>query len=408
MVHMPVAGVDMAWWPLVLIGFCVGVIGGYFGIGGAFMVTPSLNIFGFPMAYAVGTDQAHLAGKSIVATFRHWKFGHVSVVIAFTFIIGTFAGVEVGAQTLMWLTKKGIAGPVVRWIYIALLGGLAIWMFYDYFIHLRSAKQTGQNLTDKVGTKLSDWVQKKLDVPPLVYCKVTRIRISAWAIIFIACITGLIAGILGVGGGFFRVPCMVYVLGMPTKIAVGTDLFEIVMSGAYGGLSYGMKGAVELMGAALMLCGAAVGAQIGTLTTKYVFGFFIRLLLATTVALACVSVALKQVAYYFEVTYAKEFSALLTSKLGLKAAEVKAVTGGALTAQKKALMYQYMVEKLNRPDFFDAFSTNYLLTNLSQYIMLGSAVGLSAFLCFLCIRGILRERNERMAAIAAHQSHSIE
>ncbi|MCL6610301.1 MAG: sulfite exporter TauE/SafE family protein [Peptococcaceae bacterium] len=401
MVYMPVAGVEMAWWPLVLIGFCVGVIGGYFGIGGAFMVTPSLNIFGFPMAYAVGTDQAHLAGKSIVATFRHWKFGHVSVVIAFVFIIGTFAGVEVGAQTLMWLTKKGIAGPVVRWIYIALLGGLAIWMFYDYFANLRAARQSGRELTDKVGTKLSEWVHTKLNVPPMVYCKVTKIRISAWAIVFIACLTGLVAGILGVGGGFFRVPCMVYVLGMPTKIAVGTDLFEIVMSGAYGGLSYGMKGAVELLGATLMLVGAAVGAQIGTLTTKYVFGFFIRLLLAITISLACVSVVLKQIAYYFEVTYMKEFTALLTSKLGMKAAEVKNLTGGALTAQKKALMYQYMVEKLNRPDMFDAFSTNYLLTNLSQYIMLGSAVGLSLFLIFLCVRGILRERQERLAAVAA-------
>lgn len=404
MLYMPVAGVEMAWWPLVMIGFCVGVIGGYFGIGGAFMVTPSLNIFGFPMAYAVGTDQAHLAGKSIVATFRHWRFGHVSVVIAMVFIIGTFAGVEVGAQILMWLSKKGIAGPVVRWIYIALLGGLCLWMFYDYFSHLKEAKKTGKELTDKVGTKLSHWVHTKLDVPPMVYCKLTNIRISAWAIIFIACLTGLVAGVLGVGGGFFRVPCMVYVLGMPTKIAVGTDLFEIVMSGAYGGLSYGMKGAVELLGATLMLAGAAVGAQIGTLTTKYVFGFFIRILLAITVGLACISVTIKQVAYYFEVAYAKEFAALLASKLGMKAAEIKTLTGGALTANKKALMYQYMVEKLNRPDMFDAFSTNYLLTNLSQFIMLGSAVALSAFLAFLCIRGIIKENSEKRAAGAQQSS----
>ncbi|MEW6274483.1 MAG: sulfite exporter TauE/SafE family protein [Bacillota bacterium] len=396
MVHMPVSGVEMAWWPLVLIGFCVGVIGGYFGIGGAFMVTPSLNIFGFPMAYAVGTDQAHLAGKSIVATFRHWRFGHVSYVIAFTFIIGTFAGVEVGAQIIMWLTKKGIAGPVVRWIYIVLLFGLAAWMFYDYFSSLARAKKTGKELTDKVGTALSDWVQNKLNVPPMVYCGIAKIRVSAWAVVFIACLTGLVAGVLGVGGGFFRVPCMVYVLGMPTKIAVGTDLFEIVMSGAYGGLSYGMKGAVEIMGATLMLCGAAIGAQIGTLTTKYVYGFFIRLMLAITVFLSGTSVAIKQIGWFYERTYSTTVSAFL-KQAGMKSQEITNLL------QSKDKAYHYIVEVMNRPDLYAAYSTNYILTQISQFIMLGSAIGLACFLMYLCFRGMARERQSRLMEAKAKE-----
>ncbi len=131
-VYMPIAEMQFNALILVAIGFSVGVLGGFFGVGGAWVVTPALNIFGFPMAYAIGTDLAHIFGKSIVATAKHRKMGNVDMKLGLLSIVGSVIGVEIGAQNVMWLTKLGIAGPVVRYLYMFLLFGLGIYMLYDY------------------------------------------------------------------------------------------------------------------------------------------------------------------------------------------------------------------------------------------------------------------------------------
>ncbi|MCB2193494.1 MAG: sulfite exporter TauE/SafE family protein, partial [Deltaproteobacteria bacterium] len=131
--HMPIAGVDIFWPGLVLIGYAVGVIGGFFGMGGAWMVTPGLNILGFPMAFAIGTDIAHIAGKSMISTMRHSKFGNVDYRLGFIMLIGTMAGIEVGAQIVMALESIGRIGPVVRWVYVVFLALIAFMVFFDYY-----------------------------------------------------------------------------------------------------------------------------------------------------------------------------------------------------------------------------------------------------------------------------------
>ena len=131
-VYLPIAEMQFNALILVAIGFSVGVLGGFFGVGGAWVVTPALNIFGFPMAYAIGTDLAHIFGKSIVATAKHRKMGNVDMKLGLMSIVGSVIGVEIGAQNVMWLTKLGIAGPVVRYLYMFLLFGLGIYMLYDY------------------------------------------------------------------------------------------------------------------------------------------------------------------------------------------------------------------------------------------------------------------------------------
>ena len=130
-VYLPIAEMQFNALILVAIGFSVGVLGGFFGVGGAWVVTPALNIFGFPMAYAIGTDLAHIFGKSIVATAKHRKMGNVDMKLGLCSIVGSVVGVEIGAQNVMWLTKLGIAGPVVRYLDMFLLFGLGIYMLYD-------------------------------------------------------------------------------------------------------------------------------------------------------------------------------------------------------------------------------------------------------------------------------------
>ena len=97
-VLMPISGVTIFWPGLIILGLGVGIIGGFFGMGGAWMVTPGLNILGFPMAFAVGTDVAHMAGKSLISTLRHGKFGNVDYKLGLTMLVGTIVGVELGAD----------------------------------------------------------------------------------------------------------------------------------------------------------------------------------------------------------------------------------------------------------------------------------------------------------------------
>jgi hypothetical protein len=289
-VYLPIAGIHFNVLILLAIGFSVGVLGGFFGVGGAWVVTPALNIFGFPMSYAIGTDLAHIFGKSIVATKKHGKMGNVDVKMGLLSTIGSVIGVEIGARNVMWLTAKGLAGPVIRYAYMFLLFGLAIYMFYDYFTKdKRMAKKAA--LEAEGGPEAP---KKKWNLPPMINFPTSGVRVSLWTILAVFFFTGWLSGILGVGGGFIRMPALIYLIGCPTAIAVGTDLFSVVFTGAYGCFTYALKGRVEIFAALIMLCGAAVGAQIGVVAIKYIHGYGIRLLFAIMIVLAGLSVTLKQ------------------------------------------------------------------------------------------------------------------
>src|SRR5512139_935121 len=350
MLTLPIAGVEIMAWQLVLLGLTVGVIGGFFGVGGAFMVTPALNVFGFPMAYAIGTDMAHIAGKSIVATAKHRKLGNVDMRLGLIMIAFTAVGIELGATLIMFLEKIGRVGPIVRITYMALLFGLGAYMLYEYFKLTRGA--AGGKVKDAGASKLALKMQS-LNIPPMINLKASGIRISLWVVGGVAMFTGFLAGFLGVGGGFIRMPALLYLIGCPTTIAVGTDLFEVMISGAYGAFSYAMKARVELLAAVVMLLGAAVGAQFGTLATKYVKGLTIRLYFAVTMLLAGVSVIFKHISAGHKFVYEGKLNAWISATTGLteKAAlrewamMNKAAVKSWIAQQSDALQAAYALEK---------------------------------------------------------------
>ena len=296
-VYLPVAGIELNVLLLLLIGTTVGVCGGFFGIGGAWIVTPALNIFGFPMPYAIGTDLAHMGGKSIVSTIRHGKFGNVDVALAVSMIVGTTVGMELGAKLVMYLEQLGLAETVIRKIYIVFLFVIGSYVLYDYIKHtVRKRKTEAGAAVPITGQTLAQRLQR-INLPPMIYFKTSRVRCSLWLPVLVGLITGIVASVLGVGGGFIRMPALIYLVGCPTLVAIGTDLFEVMITGAYGAFTYGVKGRVDLVAAMWMLAGAAVGAQIGTVAVKYVRGYFIRLLFAITIFIACASVLLKQLEF---------------------------------------------------------------------------------------------------------------
>ena len=305
-VLMPIAGVKIFWPGLVILGLGVGVIGGFFGMGGAWMVTPGLNILGFPMAFAIGTDIAHMAGKSLISTMRHGKFGNVDYKLGFIMIFGTVAGFELGAQMIMWLEKIGRVDMVVRWLYLVLLTFIAWMVFHDYAVRRRKereAKLAGKEL-DKLATGI-EWHKtlQSIKIPPMVHLRTAGIYCSAWLPIAVSFATGWLAGILGIGGGLIRMPSLIYIVGCPTHIAVGTDLFEVMISGLYGAGTYTYKGRVELVAAIIMLVGAAIGAQIGAVATKYIKGYGIRIAFGLAVIGCGISVALKLFPVYYPALY---------------------------------------------------------------------------------------------------------
>jgi hypothetical protein len=294
---MPIAGVQVVWPGLLILGF--GIIGGFFGMGGGWMVTPGLNILGFPMAFAIGTDIAHMAGKSLISTLRHAKFGNVDYRLGVIMIAGTVGGFELGAQLIMWLERIGKVEAYVRYGYLVLLALIAWLVFTDVAKKMkkdREAVASGREV-DALSTGI-EWHKTlhKIRIPPVIHFKQAGIRCSMWLPILVSFMTGLLAGVLGIGGGLIRMPSLIYLVGCPTHVAVGTDLFEVAISGLYGAASYTYKGRTELYAAVIMLFGASIGAQIGSVATKYVKGYGIRIFFGIAVVGCAISIALKLVA----------------------------------------------------------------------------------------------------------------
>ncbi|MEO5361310.1 MAG: sulfite exporter TauE/SafE family protein [Nitrospirota bacterium] len=384
-IYLPIAGVEIMAWQLVLLGLTVGVIGGFFGVGGAFMVTPALNVFGFPMAYAIGTDMAHIAGKSIVATMKHRKLGNVDLKLGLIMVIFTAIGIELGATLIMYLEKIGRVGPIVRITYMVLLFGLGAYMLQEYFKLNSKSKSHGGEIKDAGVSSLAKKMHS-LQLWPMVHLKTSGITVSLWVIGGVAAFTGFLAGFLGVGGGFIRMPSLIYLIGCSTTVAVGTDLFEVMISGAYGAFTYAMKARVELIAAVVMLIGAAVGAQFGTTATKYVKGLIIRLYFSVTMLLAGVSVIFKHVAASYKNDYEPMLMKWVKATTGLQAkVEIKdwivlnkAAVKTWIATQSDAMQASFALEKT--------------WNSYSGYLMLGSACALSLIIIVQMVQGILKER----------------
>jgi hypothetical protein len=246
------------------------------------------------MAFAIGTDMAHIAGKSMISTMRHSKFGNVDYKLGLVMLVGTMIGIECGAQIVMYLERLGQIGSVVRWVYVGFLALISWMVFYDYYKAV-SKKRAGV-VEGEHGTEGITWYKTlhKIRIPPMVHFKHAGFVCSAWLPIFVSFLTGVLAGFLGIGGGLLRMPALVYLIGCPTHIAVGTDLFEVMISGLYGAFTYAIKGRIELVAVFVMLTGAAIGAQIGTVATKYAKGYGIRLAFGIAVVCCMISIVLKQ------------------------------------------------------------------------------------------------------------------
>jgi len=292
----PISGVVIS--PLLLagIGFLVGVLGGFFGVGGGFLAGPALFLLGVPANFVVGTDLAHMTGKSIVAARRHRALGHVDLKLGLLMIVGTMLGIEGGAQIIEYLEAldPNLLRLVLNVIYVVLLVGISALVFWEGIS--ASRRVSDQTMPVREVSMLSSFTKRiqGIRIPPMVELPASGVKsISLWLVLFTGLSTGLLAGLLGVGGGFIRMPMLVYLLGIPTHVAVGTDLFEVVFSAGFGTLTHAVKGNVDILMAVVMHTGAAVGAQIGAQATRYVSGPRLRIAFAFVPLMGVIMLAIQ-------------------------------------------------------------------------------------------------------------------
>jgi uncharacterized membrane protein YfcA len=264
--EFPISGIEANPLILVVIGFVVGILGGFFGVGGGFLAGPMMFWSGVPLNFVVGTDLAHMMGKSIVAARRHRALGNVDMRLGWLMVVGTIPGVEAGALVIERLEASGAIEYVIGISYIVILTIVGAFTAWESLRAIRMQRTSHLTAREVIGIPSAVYRSRLLRIPPLISLPVSGVaEVSIWVVLLVGAGTGFLAGMLGVGGGFLRVPLLVYLL-------------SIVFSAGYGTLSHGLKGNVDILIALVMQTGAAIGAHIGAAATRYFTGPVLRLL----------------------------------------------------------------------------------------------------------------------------------
>jgi uncharacterized protein len=274
----------------ILIGVCAGLITGCIGAGGGFIIAPALMSAGVKGILAVGTDLFHIFAKAIMGSVIHRKLGNISVSLALVFLIGAILGSTAGGMINRFLYELNpvYSDAFITTIYSLMLGFLGTYALIDFLIarkggkteDFHGAKGEGQKVE---GTDLGNLPRKlqSIKIPPMVTFDQDLTpggRSLSWVFLVLSgALVGLAAGIMGVGGGFLTFPIFVYVMGVSSMTTVGTDIFQIVFTAGYAGISqYAIYGFIFYTLAMGMLLGSLVGIQIGAMATKVVPGITIR------------------------------------------------------------------------------------------------------------------------------------
>ena len=282
----------------IFIGLCAGLITGCIGAGGGFIITPALMSAGIKGILAVGTDLFHIFAKAIMGTAVHRKLGNVSVKLAVAFVAGSFAGVVVGGgiNRAIYEFNPVMSDLFISLVYVFLLGFLGIYAMTD-FLRLQRAGREHRTLApdkEKVAkppTPATTGLAQKLQsvkMPPLITFDEDIVpggnRISGVFVAICGAVVGLVAAIMGVGGGFLTFPIFVYILGVSSFTTVGTDILQIIFTAGFASISqYAIYGFIFYTLALGMLLGSLLGIQVGALTTKVVKGIYIRGFYATAI-----------------------------------------------------------------------------------------------------------------------------
>jgi len=285
-IYLPIAEVSVNMFVLLGLGGLVGMLSGIFGVGGGFLMTPILIMIGIPPAVAVATEANQIVASSFSGVLAHFKRKTVDIKMGLILMIGGLVGATLGVQIFKYLKSIGQVELLVTLSYVVFLGLVGSMMFVESLNAIRRAGKPGA-LPKK---KKHNWIH---GLPFKTRFRTSGLYISIIPPIVVGVAVGILAAIMGVGGGFIMVPAMIYMLGMPTKVVVGTSLFQIIFVTAYTTLSHATQNyTVDGILAVLLILGGVIGAQIGTRIGVKLKAEQLRILLAAMVLLMCGKLAL--------------------------------------------------------------------------------------------------------------------
>lgn len=285
-IYLPIAEVSVNAFLLLGLGGIVGILSGMFGVGGGFLMTPLLFFIGIPPAVAVATEANQIVASSFSGVLAHFKRRTVDLRMGLVLLVGGLIGAAIGVQVFAMLREMGQVDLLVKLCYVVFLGIIGGLMFLESLRAIRRAKNPVA-----VPTRKKHGLVHAL--PLKMKFRTSGLYISVIPPIAVGLFVGILAAIMGVGGGFIMVPAMIYILGMPTKVVIGTSLFQIIFVTGFTTLLHATTNyTVDMALAVLLLIGGVVGAQIGTRIGVKLKAEQLRILLSLMVLAVCAKLAL--------------------------------------------------------------------------------------------------------------------
>jgi uncharacterized membrane protein YfcA len=290
--YLPVAEMSANMLVFLAMGGAVGFLSGMFGVGGGFLMTPLLIFAGIPAAVAVGTEAAQIAAASVSGALAQWRRRNVDIKMGTVLLTGGLVGSALGVELLGVLRRHGIFDFFLSACYVTFLGVMGLLMLIESTNTIRKARSGRVVAMRRSGQH--NWVH---GLPLKLRFHRSKLYISAIPPLLLGFFVGLLAAVMGVGGGFIMVPAMIYLLRMPTNVVIGTSLFQIVfLTAATTLLQASVNQNVDLVLAAVLMAGGVVGAQYGTLAGLRLKGEELRFLLAAFILFVCARFAWQLIA----------------------------------------------------------------------------------------------------------------
>ncbi len=290
--YLPIAEMSANVFVFLGMGGAVGFLSGMFGVGGGFLMTPLLIFSGIPPAVAVGTESAQIVASSVSGAIAQWRRNNIDLMMGTVLLGGGIIGSVFGVQVVKELRKAGQFDFVVAVAYVTFLGVIGTLMLIESLNTIRKVRSgTASPLRD---AQHHNWIHR---LPLKMRFKRSKLYISAIPPFLIGAFVGVLAAIMGVGGGFVMVPAMIYLLRVPTNVVVGTSLFQIVFVTAATTILHATQNkTVDVVLALILMIGGVIGAQFGAVAGQRLKGEQLRFLLAALVLLVCLRIAWSLVA----------------------------------------------------------------------------------------------------------------
>ena len=293
--YLPIAGNSVNMFLILGLGGLVGLLSGIFGVGGGFLMTPLLIMIGIPPTVAAASDSNQIVGASTSGTLAHFRLGNVDFKMGLLLLVGGVTGGTVGVQIIKILRKLGNADFLISITYVLMLGIIGIYMFQESYRSLRAARnpQAASAATAASPTKPSAYARLVQSLPFQMDFPRSGVRLSLLMPLILGTLVGILAAIMGVGGGFIMVPVMVYLLRMPMHVVVGTSLFQILFTCIDVTIMQSYTNhTVDFVLALLLLLGSTIGAQVGAKISKRLKGEQLKIFLAILVLAVMVKMLL--------------------------------------------------------------------------------------------------------------------